>query len=431
MFDGDKMHGNRAIHIFLVSIMLLASMSALMHVGTYTVRAEGPDTSGLKLVLNETYDYPDGDYRSDAGVKGYYYGSSELSIELGSAKALFYIRESSYYFHWDDYEVSTLLKNIDVKFPVTIETKIKIIPNGVGYNYVYKTGIFIVQRNTDAEYGTNKLISLYFDSNYSDNTTNYLWYLIGDNYNNRVKIKTFHQTYGWYNLKIEIIDKRTVNFYFNNVRVATTSLTFDMPNQFQIRIGSPAAKNYGCEIESGSRRADMYNNGWYVDYITVHAADIDSDGDGIVDSQDAFPNDPDEWKDSDGDGVGDNSDAFPFDPHEWRDSDGDGIGDNSDFLPTFNNYILYALIVVLIVALAYVFGKKGIESYRLKRELDKSSEEGKKRARELIEELKSLGADTSKYEKALESDDVDVDALVEELENEEVEEDISEDELEF
>lgn len=40
----------------------------------------------------------------------------------------------------------------------------------------------------------------------------------------------------------------------------------------------------------------------------------DSDGDGVIDTQDAFPNDPDESADSDGDGVGDNGDYAPNDP---------------------------------------------------------------------------------------------------------------------
>jgi hypothetical protein len=60
---------------------------------------------------------------------------------------------------------------------------------------------------------------------------------------------------------------------------------------------------------------------------------IDSDGDSYVDSNDAFPNDPTEWKDTDSDGVGDNSDAFPSDPKETKDSDKDGYGDNSDVFP--------------------------------------------------------------------------------------------------
>lgn len=39
----------------------------------------------------------------------------------------------------------------------------------------------------------------------------------------------------------------------------------------------------------------------------------DSDGDGIPDSDDLFPENPKETKDSDRDGVGDNSDVFPYD----------------------------------------------------------------------------------------------------------------------
>lgn len=64
---------------------------------------------------------------------------------------------------------------------------------------------------------------------------------------------------------------------------------------------------------------------------------VDSDGDGVVDSEDAFPFDPSETKDSDGDGVGDNADAFPHDASETVDSDGDGYGDNSDAFPSDPN----------------------------------------------------------------------------------------------
>ena len=69
----------------------------------------------------------------------------------------------------------------------------------------------------------------------------------------------------------------------------------------------------------------------------------DSDSDGVDDTEDAFPLDPNESVDSDRDGVGDNadadddndgvgdeSDAFPRDPNESADLDGDGIGDNAD-----------------------------------------------------------------------------------------------------
>ncbi len=63
------------------------------------------------------------------------------------------------------------------------------------------------------------------------------------------------------------------------------------------------------------------------------AADSDVDGDGVLDTDDAFPNDPTETMDTDGDGVGDNSDAFPEDATETQDTDSDGVGDNTDAFP--------------------------------------------------------------------------------------------------
>jgi hypothetical protein len=56
----------------------------------------------------------------------------------------------------------------------------------------------------------------------------------------------------------------------------------------------------------------------------------DADGDGVLDSEDSFPNDANEWLDSDDDGVGDNSDDFTNNSNEFKDSDNDGIGSYSD-----------------------------------------------------------------------------------------------------
>ena len=57
---------------------------------------------------------------------------------------------------------------------------------------------------------------------------------------------------------------------------------------------------------------------------------IDSDGDGVPDNTDAFPNDPVASVDTDSDGVGDNADLFPLDATEILDADADGVGDNAD-----------------------------------------------------------------------------------------------------
>ncbi|PXY72008.1 MAG: hypothetical protein CXX81_29945 [Methanobacteriota archaeon] len=78
-----------------------------------------------------------------------------------------------------------------------------------------------------------------------------------------------------------------------------------------------------------------------VENVTIVKAtvldNIDSDGDGVIDDIDDFPNDANESSDSDDDGVGDNGDAFPEDENESVDSDGDGVGDNADTFPDDEN----------------------------------------------------------------------------------------------
>ena len=65
--------------------------------------------------------------------------------------------------------------------------------------------------------------------------------------------------------------------------------------------------------------------------------------------------------DSDGDGVVDADDAFPEDPNESVDSDGDGVGDNADIAPSIANDLLYATggMVLLVLAGLLVFFLKG------------------------------------------------------------------------
>jgi hypothetical protein len=138
-------------------------------------------------------------------------------------------------------------------------------------------------------------------------------------------------------------------------------------------------------ITANTTSNDTSYNGLVVDDIALTNIDdeIDTDGDGFFDYQDAFPNDPTEWLDTDSDGVGNNTDTdddgdgwsdeiedqegsdpldasdqpsdtdgdgtpnsldtdddndgvldieddFPLDPTETIDTDGDGIGNNAD-----------------------------------------------------------------------------------------------------
>ena len=79
-----------------------------------------------------------------------------------------------------------------------------------------------------------------------------------------------------------------------------------------IKIGVVATDNSGFDYES-------------VGYITLSAEEptiVDTDGDGVPDSEDLFPDDPNESLDTDGDGVGDNADAFPEDASKSEEPSG-------------------------------------------------------------------------------------------------------------
>ena len=62
--------------------------------------------------------------------------------------------------------------------------------------------------------------------------------------------------------------------------------------------------------------------------------------------------------DRDGDGVDDSDDAFPDDPTEDKDTDGDGIGDNSDIIASVDNDIVWisasVMGIILISVLAFM-----------------------------------------------------------------------------
>ena len=98
---------------------------------------------------------------------------------------------------------------------------------------------------------------------------------------------------------------------------------------------------------SGTWRVIAYYQGSFLfaplqDNISfqIHTKDsVDSDGDGVSDHLDAFPNDASESEDSDGDGVGDNSDAFPNDPSFWEQTHNEQQKEPTESVPGFEAWL--------------------------------------------------------------------------------------------
>ena len=95
----------------------------------------------------------------------------------------------------------------------------------------------------------------------------------------------------------------------------------------------------------------------------IEIIERDSDGDGTVDSLDAFPNDSSETTDTDGDGVGDNTDAYPND------------GTRSEEKLSLDTNTIYLIIAVLapIILLSLMFLRKEKYEKVEKTDVEKSS----------------------------------------------------------
>ena len=89
--------------------------------------------------------------------------------------------------------------------------------------------------------------------------------------------------------------------------------------------------------------------------ITVIESQIDSDKDGVVDRNDAFPNDPDEWNDEDEDGVGDNTDECPY-TEPGIDVEDDGCEIKSESTPNVS-----LIITLITIFIALIFHSKRVK----------------------------------------------------------------------
>jgi len=121
----------------------------------------------------------------------------------------------------------------------------------------------------------------------------------------------------------------------------------------RLRYGNMPANHYGLNAPSSDSSAITAGN--VTDLITLVSGGLtkvdpngDSDGDSVLNKNDAFPNDSAKTSDIDGDRIDDVSDtdkdgdgvlntvdAFPENPVEWADADSDSVGDNAD--PDSNN----------------------------------------------------------------------------------------------
>ena len=199
---------------------------------------------------------------------------------------------------------------------------------------------------------------------------------------------------GQYGLSLEVEDDRgnkgmektyiLINYTIDELELNITTLPgFENISWWRIWWCTPREVNFSTGIHDllVTVPAGYYQYEYLINRYRIIIMDVDSDGDGVLDSLDRFPFDSTEWEDSDGDdignnrdrdddndlwndtmelncgtdpydntsfptdldndwipdafdddidgdGVNDEADAFPEDATQWKDTDGDGHGDN-------------------------------------------------------------------------------------------------------
>ncbi len=148
---------------------------------------------------------------------------------------------------------------------------------------------------------------------------------------NQVRITWVGLHFDWLDSNVFYVKDLTSSpIYLASGQSTTVTITFSVGQE--IDIGS---HSYYFQIDGEEDTFLSWVTGTWTGQTKYdfNVLERDRDGDGVADSDDAFPDNSQEWSDSDNDGVGNNADVFPYDSTEWKDSDGDGIGDNSDLYP--------------------------------------------------------------------------------------------------
>jgi hypothetical protein len=128
-----------------------------------------------------------------------------------------------------------------------------------------------------------------------------------------------------------IFEGTAVHWFSAADGISPVTVCVQDPERYGCRVTNSAVNYDNWQLEAeyssyGSSKIWLYK-------LILDKKNVDTDGDGVADKDDAFQNNPNETLDSDGDGVGNNGDAFPNDANETIDSDGDGVGDNGDVFP--------------------------------------------------------------------------------------------------
>jgi len=116
-------------------------------------------------------------------------------------------------------------------------------------------------------------------------------------------------------------------FSLNSSGLAVVQSWVDNPGENHGLIIDDSNITNGLDISSREAAVAVARPKLTITYSSPFQASLDSDGDGMPDSMDAFPTNPAEWLDSDGDGTGNNADS---------DDDNDGIPDDWELLNGFN-----------------------------------------------------------------------------------------------